>query len=121
MALPRRQAKKLKRESRWRSQAHLSFIRSFHCSIPECAGMPIEAAHVRLGSGAGIGQKPDDFRAVPLCKECHSSQHTMGEASFWRRYMIVSGQTVEDLLTELCQVSPKAADIRREKREREGG
>lgn len=73
--------------------------------------MPIEAAHVRLGSGAGIGQKPDDFRAAPLCKFHHSAQHAQGEMTFWTTYYAASGQTVDELLDELCRASPKAREI----------
>lgn len=81
--------------------------------------MPIEAAHVRLGSGAGMGQKPDDFRAAPLCKFHHTAQHEQGEGTFWTSYFSASGQTVDTLLNELCAASPKAAEIRQVKRERE--
>lgn len=115
--LPRRQPKKPKRESRWRSPAHLAWIRGFMCATPECDGMPIEAAHVRLGSGAGMGQKPDDWRAVPLCKPCHACQHAIGEESFWKHHHDLSGQTVEQLIDELCRASPKAQDIRAVRRE----
>lgn len=83
--------------------------------------MPIEAAHVRLGSGAGLGQKPDDFRAVPLCGGLgghHSVQHRQGEETFWRTYHAASGQTVEQLIAELCAASPKACDIRQIQQER---
>ena len=110
--LPPRQTKKPKRDTRWRSQAHLSFVRSFQCAMPGCTEQPIEAAHVRLGSGAGMGQKPDDHRVTPLCKHHHSSQHVQGEATFWRAYEVLSGQTVDDLLDALCKESPKARDIR---------
>jgi hypothetical protein len=122
MALPNRLPKKAKRDTRWRSQAHLGFVRSFHCAIPGCQGMPIEAAHVRLGSGAGMGQKPDDFRAVPLCGGIgghHSRQHAQGEETFWRAYQAASGQSVEQLLDELCAASPKAREIRQIKQDRE--
>ena len=112
MALPPRQAKKPKRDTRWRSQAHLSFVRSFQCAMPGCKEMPIEAAHVRLGSGAGMGQKPDDWRTVPLSKNCHAKQHVQGEDTFWRAYEVVSGQSVDDLIDALCRASPKAAEIR---------
>lgn len=120
--LPRRQPKPEKRASRWRSQAHLNFVRSFHCAIPGCQGMPVEAAHVRLGSGAGLGQKPDDFRAVPLCGNFghHTQQHQEGEETFWRTYELASGQSVEQLIAELCAASPKSAEIRRVKAERAG-
>lgn len=117
--LPRRLPKREKRDTRWRSPAHLSFVRSFHCAIPGCQGMPIEAAHVRLGSGAGLGQKPDDFRAVGLCKHHHTAQHAQGEMTFWTAYCAASGQTVDDLIDELCKASPKAAEIKRIRAERE--
>lgn len=110
--LPRRQAKKPKRSTRWRSQAHLSFVRSFHCALPGCQGMPIEAAHVRIGSGAGMGEKPHDWRAVPLCKFHHDAQHHQGEQTFWQAYASASEQTVDQLIEELCRASPKAREIK---------
>jgi hypothetical protein len=37
----------------------------------------------------GLGERPDDRWAVPLCRECHldgqDSQHRVGEAAFWAR------------------------------------
>lgn len=87
--LIRKLPKKPKRETRFRSQRHLRHVRSHYCCA--CgAEAPIEAAHVRLGSGAGMGQKPDDYMAVPLCgyREgdvgCHRRQHAIGEKTFWK-------------------------------------
>lgn len=80
--------------------------------------MPIEAAHVRFGSGAGMGQKPCDFFAVPLCRDHHAQQHTVGEGTFWFNYERASGQTAIALIDALCAASPKAAEIRRIKQER---
>ena len=65
----------------------------------------VEVAHVRLGSGAGIGQKPDDWRTVSLCRNCHVTQHMDGEKSFWR------GRNVEALIDAFCKASPKAREI----------
>lgn len=109
--LPRRIPKEPKRESRWRSQAHMGFVRSHACSV--CGSMKnIEAAHVRLGSGAGMGQKPDDWRAVSLCGYqeianfgCHSRQHNEGEETFWK------GRDVEALISEFIKASPKRREI----------
>lgn len=112
VSLPPRLAKKPKRETRWRSQAHCNFVRSFACSMPGCKGMPIEVAHLRIGSGAGMSQKPDDWRSTPLCKHHHAQQHTQGEESFWKAYETVSGQTVYDLIDALCASSPRASKIR---------
>lgn len=112
--LPARIPKPPKRASRWRSQAHLSFVRKHACSM--CGStVNIEAAHVRLGSGAGIGQKPDDFRAVSLCggiTGCHASQHRFGEETFWR------GKDVEGLIAAFIKASPRRAQIEQEMRER---
>lgn len=109
--LPPRLAKKPKRASRWRSTAHCNFIRSFACS--KChAPAPIEVAHVRLGSGAGMGQKPDDHRAVSLCRDCHTEQHCVGEATFWK------GANVEALIAAFVKDSPKRREIEQAMRER---
>ncbi len=110
--LPKRIPKQSKRATRWRSQAHCNWLRGFHCCIAGCSSVPIEVAHVRLGSGAGIGQKPDDFRAVPLCRDHHSEQHQIGEMTFW------SGRSIEGLIDQFNAASPKAAEINRVKRER---
>jgi hypothetical protein len=79
----RKLPKKAKRETRFRSQRHLNHVRGHACVVCD-ASAPIEAAHVRLGSGAGMGQKPHDYRALALCKDCHARQHTVGEATFWK-------------------------------------
>lgn len=113
--LPRRIPKPAKRSSRWRSQAHCSFVRSHECCVAGCNGRPIEVAHVRLGSGAGIGQKPDDWRTVSLCQAHHSEQHRIGEQTFWR------GRDVEKLISEFIAQSPRRAQILQEMRERGNG
>lgn len=113
--LPRRIPKPTKRASRWRSQAHANFVRSHECSVAGCGDLPIEFAHVRLGSGAGIGQKPDDWRGVSLCRHHHSEQHRIGEATFWTK---VAWRDVEQLIAEFCAASPRAAEIHRVQSER---
>lgn len=107
MTLPPRIPKPSKRASRWRSQAHCSFVRSHACSV--CGSTTaIEVAHVRLGSGAGMGQKPDDWRTVSLCggiDGCHARQHRIGEATFWK------GRAVETLIAAFIQASPRRREI----------
>ncbi|MBO9580314.1 MAG: DUF968 domain-containing protein [Sphingobium sp.] len=112
--LPRRIPKAPKRASRWRSQAHCSFVRSHACC--NCHSMAaIEVAHVRIGSGAGVGQKPDDWRTVSLCRDCHATQHRNGERSFWAAYKVATGQDVETLIEEFITASPKRLEIRQER------
>lgn len=109
--LPRRIPKATKRASRWRSQAHAAFVRSHACSV--CGSIAgVEFAHVRLGSGAGMSQKPDDWNAVSLCRDCHARQHKVGEATFWR------GRDVAALISEFIAASPRRVQILQEKRER---
>jgi hypothetical protein len=115
--LPRRIPKAPKRASRWRSQAHCNFVRSHECSTCGSAAN-IEVAHVRLGSGAGIGQKPDDWNTVSLCggqRGCHALQHRLGEISFWASYEI----DPQALIAAFIKASPKRHEIEQARRERE--
>ena len=114
--LPKRIPKAPKRESRWRSLAHCNFVRSHACSV--CGSMTaIEVAHVRIGSGAGMGQKPDDWNTVSLCGGaggCHQRQHHVGERTFWAE----AGIDPIALAEAFAKASPKAAEIRAKKAER---
>ena len=68
-------------DSRRRGQ-HLNFVRQLPCVACGRAA-PSEPAHVRTGTDGGVGIKPGDRYAVPLCTACHSKQHRIGELSFW--------------------------------------
>jgi len=61
---------------------HLAFVRQLPCVACGKAA-PSEAAHVRTGTDSGIGVKPGDRYAVPLCTACHAKQHRIGELTFW--------------------------------------
>lgn len=62
-----------------------------------------------------MGQKPDDWRTVSLCKHHHGVQHEMGEVSFWRR---LAWKDPEELIAEFIKASPKRLEIERVQRER---
>jgi hypothetical protein len=80
--IPRRVARsKPKPEFRRRAQ-HLAFVRQLSCVACGKAA-PSEAAHVRLGTDAGMGIKPSDRYSVSLCASCHELQHRFGELRFW--------------------------------------
>jgi hypothetical protein len=116
--LPARIPKPKKRASRWRSQAHCSFVRSHECCVVGCSGRPIEVAHVRINSGAGVGQKPDDWRTVSLCGFHHTMQHQVGEPRFW--YEGGAGnRDPEALIAEFIKASPKRREIEEIMRERD--
>jgi hypothetical protein len=61
---------------------HLAFVRQLPCVACGKAA-PSEAAHVRTGTDGGVGVKPGDRYAIPLCTACHADQHRIGELSFW--------------------------------------
>jgi len=61
---------------------HLAFLRQLPCVACGKAA-PSEAAHVRTAADGGVGMKPADRYAVPLCTTCHVKQHRMGELTFW--------------------------------------
>lgn len=65
-----------------RDRAYLNFVRSGECLACETSERS-QAAHVRMGHKGGMGQKPSDYRTLPLCHRCHSRQHQIGEESFW--------------------------------------
>lgn len=77
----------------------------------------IEVAHVRIGTGAGMGQKPDDWHTVSLCggrDGCHARQHTQGERTFWANANI----DPIALANEFAKASPKAREIADVKKDR---
>lgn len=112
--LPSRIPKERKRDNRWRSQAHCSFVRSHECCVPDCTARPIEVAHVRNGSDAGMSRKPSDWFTISLCRDHHSEQHRIGEASFAKAH----GIDLHAMAAAFADASPKALEIRRAKSER---
>jgi hypothetical protein len=111
MTLPR----KIERQPRFnmakriRSPGHLAWIREHGCCVPSCGGMPIEAAHVRTGTQAGVGIKPDDCWAISLCSDHHRMQHQIGE----RAFEIKHGIDMKALAREFASKSPHKAKFNR--------
>ena len=73
-----------------RAPNYLAFVRRHNCTCVEvdptgCEG-EIEAAHVRRGTDGGVGMKPSDCYALPLCSSHHRDQHSIGEPSFEKRH-----------------------------------
>lgn len=67
-----------------------------------------EAAHVRLGTHAGLGRKPPAAATVPLCHDCHMKQHSIGELSFWAELQIAPLLTAR----RLFKLSPNLKAMR---------
>lgn len=80
-----------------RSLKHLYDIRDMACFVcwiahfygrpspPNYPSLPSVAAHFRAGLGGGMGVKPSDLRALPLCVRHHDEQHAWpgGEVDWW--------------------------------------
>ena len=76
------------RQPRLHDEGYLRFLRSKPCCI--CANpAPSEACHIRYGSPAhgkpetGMGEKPSDKWALPMCQQHHRMQHSGSERAFW--------------------------------------
>ena len=76
----------LKKPKTPRSSKYLKWIRLQPCLITH--QNEVEASHIRIGNHAGMGQKPSDFRVLPLKGYLHRKLHTMGERSFYDHYDI---------------------------------
>jgi hypothetical protein len=84
---------------------HRAFIRKHACCVPGCEDGPIEVAHVRHASNAGVGVKPFDWSAVSLCRSHHSEQHNVGVETFQKRHLI----NLDSLAAEFTARSPDVA------------
>lgn len=76
------------RQPRERDNKHLAFIRRLPCAA--CgAPAPSDAAHLRAANHAmgkrytGKAEKPSDKWTTPLCRDCHTHQHSGAELAFW--------------------------------------
>lgn len=88
-----------------RSPGHCNFVRSHECIVPGCTRRPIEVAHVRRGTGGGVGLKPSDRWTVSMCggpAGHHAEQHRIGEASFEAKY----GVDLKALAEAFVEASP---------------
>ena len=80
--IPRTVASGKRKASLHRRAQHLGFVRQLSCVACGKAA-PSEAAHLRTGTDSGVGMRPGDRYAVPLCTACHEKQHRIGELTFW--------------------------------------
>ena len=80
--IPRSVAPRKPKPNLRRRMQHLAFVRQLPCVACGKAASS-DAAHVRTGTDGGVGRKPSDRYAVPLCTTCHANQHRVGELTFW--------------------------------------
>lgn len=96
-----------------RSPAHLALVRGFVCTAyhsDDCEGR-IEAHHVRSAATSGVGVKPGDDHAVPLCARHHREVHQLGIESFEAKHGV-------DLAAWAAKLAKASAHIRKAKKER---
>ncbi|MEN3973075.1 putative HNHc nuclease [Sphingomicrobium sp. XHP0235] len=102
MPLPARlQPDHYKPKARLRSTAHRDWVRGHYCSVPGCAEMPIEVAHINRASTRGMSQKSSDAQTVALCRAHHDESHR-GEKSFEKKY----GLDLMAMAREFYRASP---------------
>lgn len=99
--IPRRrkpQKMGVREEPQVRCPGHLKWVRGHECAsvTPNCSGR-IEAAHVRIGTDGGMGVKPGDNWAIPLCEFHHRCQHAQGEQTFWAQQRTDPLKIAQDL------------------------
>lgn len=58
-----------------------------------------------------MGVKPSDRWCISLCKDCHSEQHNIGEASFAKKYNIDLKALAEEFARE-SKHWPKLKDMK---------
>lgn len=75
------------RPRRERDEKYLAWIRTQPCVVHAIehqgpCGTGIDAHHVRAKGHGGVGTKPSDYRAVPLCRNAHQIFHDFGRELF---------------------------------------
>lgn len=78
------------KQPRLHDEGYLKWLRTCVCCV--CGVFPpCDAAHIRSASldhgkpPTGLGEKPSDFWAVPLCRSHHMQQHAHGnELAWWK-------------------------------------
>lgn len=81
-----------RRENALRNKKHLMELTELPCMF--CSAEPCwEAHHIRKGTDGGMGKKPSDCWAIPVCVICHGLIHTKGEITYYAKH----GYTVEDV------------------------
>lgn len=68
-----------------RDRKYLDSFNGHACWVCAAQDGTIVPAHIRHGFSGGMGLKPPDNLALPLCHDCHARQHDIGELDFWRR------------------------------------
>lgn len=110
-------------------RAYTAWLRTQPCA--RCGRFPVEVAHQRILLGGGMGMKPSDYDALPMCHGCHALEHSSGVAAVWgtgyhpkevtrgliylecnkhvARYLSESGATAESMAEDMFQAAEVGA------------
>ena len=100
----------IEKQEKFDSEKYRRWIASLPCVIT--GARDVQCAHIRMGSDAGLGRKPADFRTLPLSCAQHARQHHIGELKFW--YPFGGYETAAVLARELYEArydTPRALEL----------
>jgi hypothetical protein len=96
------------RPRRIRDKAHLRRVAQQPCLV--CGRLPAHAHHLKFLEPRGIGLKPSDAFAVPLCRLHHRALHDQGdEQSWWQQHKIDPVSEAQRLWRGETPVAPPSA------------
>lgn len=82
------------------ARGHICYVQHDNCRLsPDYTVL----AHLRLGATAGIGQKPDDVLALPVCDIAHhmiDGRAKVNDANFWKEVLCGYLRWLNHLLNE---------------------
>ena len=88
LVFPRLKPKQPRERAKRTCAGHRAWVRRHDCSVRGCKRLSIECAHVRSGTGGGVGLKPSDRWAISLCEFHHREQHRIGERAFQAKHSL---------------------------------
>jgi hypothetical protein len=95
----------MSRDLRKMARGQECFLRLY----PYCNGNPetVVLAHIRRGNIAGMGQKPCDLAAMPMCDQCHSVYDGRLQTPLQR--VLIDAEALRGLVQWLSKISTEAA------------
>ena len=100
------------RHRRIRNKAHLRLVAQQPCLV--CGRLPAHAHHLKFLEPRGLGLKPSDAFAVPLCRLHHRALHDQGdEQSWWQQHKIDPVSEAQRLWRGDAPVASPSAEVGR--------
>jgi hypothetical protein len=95
----------MSRDLRKMARGQECFLRLY----PYCNGNPetVVLAHIRRGNIAGMGQKPCDLAAMPMCDQCHSVYDGRLQTPLQR--VLIDAEALRGLVQWLSKIGQEAA------------